>query len=54
MHYFVSFLVLNHLEAEERAEGFAYIVLRMSSYCKCSATLSYGAVGMSVMCNGIP
>ena len=39
MHYFVSFLVCNHLEEEERAGCFAFIVLRMSCYCKCSVNL---------------
>ena len=34
MRYSVSFLVfLNHLEEEERAGCFAFIVFRMSCYC---------------------
>ena len=28
---------------------FAFIVLRMSCYCECSVTLSYGAVGWSAV-----
>ena len=30
---------------------FAFIVLRKSCYCKCSETLSHGAVGWSVVCD---
>ena len=49
MHYFVSFLVLNHLEEEEIAFCFAFIVLRMSYYHKCSEALLHGAVGWSAV-----
>ena len=47
MHCFVSFLVLNHLEEEERACCFAFIVLQMSCYCtcKCYVALPHGALG---------
>ena len=45
MHYIVSFLVFNHLEEEERAGCFAFVVIRMSCYCICSGVLHYGAVG---------
>ena len=34
---------------------FAFIILRMSCYCKCSVTLPHGAVGWSLVCDcGIP
>ena len=40
---------------EERAGCFAFIVLRMSCYCKCVVTLPHGAVGWSAVCDcGIP
>ena len=41
----------NHLEEEDRAGCFAFIVLRMSCYCKCSVTLPHGAVGWSAVCD---
>ena len=41
VHYFVSFLILHQLVEEERAGCFAFIVLRMSCYCKCSVTLPH-------------
>ena len=50
MHYFVSFPVCNHLDEEERAGCFAFIVLRMSGYCKCSVTFPHGALGWSAVC----
>ena len=51
MHYFLSFLVCNHLEEEERAGCFVFVVLRMSHYCICSVALPYGAVGRSAVCD---
>ena len=36
LHYIVSFLFCNHLEEEEGAGCFAFIVLRMSRYHNCS------------------
>ena len=50
MHNFVSFLVYNHPEKEERAGCFAFIVLRMSCFCKCSVALPHGAFGWSAAC----
>ena len=44
-------LFCNHLEEEERAGCFAFIVLRMYFYCKCSVTLPHGAVGWSALCD---
>ena len=45
------FYLCNHLEEEERAGCFAFIVLRMSCNCKCSVTLLYGAmVGLQCDC----
>ena len=48
---FVSFLVSNHLDKEERASCFASFVLWMFCYCKCSVALHYGAVGWSAVCD---
>ena len=47
MHYFMSFLVLQQLDEEERAGCFAFIVFRMSYYCKCPTALFHGALGVS-------
>ena len=41
MHYFASI----HLEEEEKAGCFAFIVLQMTCYCKRSVALPHGAVG---------
>ena len=44
------FQFCNHLEEERRAGCFAFIVLRMSCYCKCSVTLPHGVwVGLRCM-----
>ena len=51
VHYFVPFQVLQSLEVEERAGSYsAFIVIRMSCYCKCSVTLPHDAVGWSAVC----
>ena len=47
VHYVVPFLVLNHLEEEERAGSFAFIVLRISCYCKCSVAFPHDVVSWS-------
>ena len=47
----LSFLFCNHLEEEERASYFAFIVLQMSCYCICFVTLTHGAVGWSAVCD---
>ena len=39
----MSFLVCNHLELEWRADGFVFIVFRLSCCCNCSMTLPHGA-----------
>ena len=41
---------VNQLEGEETAGCFAFIVLRMSCYCKCSVTLPQGAAGWFAVC----
>ena len=51
MHYFVSFLVCNHLEEEERTGCFAFCVLWMSCYCICSVALPNGAMSWSAVCD---
>ena len=43
------FKLCNHLEEDDRAGCFALIVLRMSCYCKCSASLPHDAVGWSAV-----
>ena len=40
----------NHLEEEEKAGCFAFIVLRMPCYCELSVTLPHGAVGWFTLC----
>ena len=40
-----------NLDVEERAGCFAFIVLRMSCYCKCSVALPHGAMGWSAVCD---
>ena len=37
----------NHLDEEERTGSFAYIVLRISCFCRCSVALSNNVVGWS-------
>ena len=46
-----SFLFCNYLEQEERAGCFAFIVFRMSCYCKCPVALPRGVVGWSAVCD---
>ena len=50
MHYFMSILVCNHLEVEEKADCFAFIVLQMSCYYKCSLTFPHGTMGLYAVC----
>ena len=45
------FMFCSHLAEEERACCFAFIVFRMSCYCKCSVALPQNAVGWSVVCD---
>ena len=45
------FYFCNHLDKEERVGCFAFIVFRMSFFCKCHVALSRGAVGWSAVCN---
>ena len=45
------FQFCNHLEEKERAGCFAFIVLRMPCYCKCSVALPRVAVGGSSVCD---
>ena len=49
------FKFCNHLEEEERAGCFAFIVLRMFCYCKCYVALPHDAVCWYAVCDwGIP
>ena len=47
----LSSFAIMYIEEEERAGCFAFIVLQMSFYCKCSVTLPHGAVGWSAVCD---
>ena len=44
-----ALLCANHLEEDERAGCLGSIVLWVCCYCKCSMTLSHGAVGWSTV-----
>ena len=46
MHYFVSFLVCNHLDEEERTGWFALIV-----FCLVTVNVPQGAVDWSAVCD---
>ena len=46
-----QFQFRNHLKEEEKSGCFAFIVLQMSGYCKCSVALPHGAIGWSVVCD---
>ena len=45
------FQFCNHLEEEEEAGCFAFIVLQMYCYYKCSVALPHGAMGWSAVCD---
>ena len=45
------FWFCNHLDEEERADCFGFIVFQMSCYCKCFMALPHGAVVWSVVCD---
>ena len=47
--YFLSILVCNHLDGEERANFFAYFVFLEP--CDCCVALSRGAMGLSEVCD---
>ena len=47
----IPFLFCNHLEEEEKAGCFAFIVLKMYCYYKCSVAFPHSAVGWSAVCN---
>ena len=51
MHYFMSFLFCNHLDENERAGCFAFVVFWMSCYSKRSVDHPRGAVGWSAVCD---
>ena len=46
----MSVLFFNHLEEEKKAGYFAFIVLKMSCYCKCFVALPHGVLGWSAVC----
>ena len=41
----------NHLEEEEKAGCFAFVVFWISGYCKCPVAIPHGAVGWSAVCD---
>ena len=45
------FQFCNHLEEEERAGCFAFIVFPVFYFCKYSVALRHGAVGWSAVCD---
>ena len=51
MHCFVSILVLQYLEEEEKTGCFAFVVIQMQCYYQSSVALPHGAVGWSTVCN---
>ena len=51
MQFLVSFLFLNHLDKEERADCFTLTLFPTSCDCKCSVALSRGAVSWSAVCD---
>ena len=48
MHYFVSFLVYNHFDEEEKAGCLVLIFFLVSSECQCSVVPPHGAMDWSV------
>ena len=52
---FWPFSFCNHVDEEERAGCFSFIIFQMSCYCKCFVALPHGAVGWSAVCDcGFP
>ena len=45
------FYFCNHLDEEERACCFVFIVFQMSCYCFCFVALPHGAMGCSAVCD---
>ena len=50
MHFFVSILVCNHLEENEKTGCFSIIVVQINCYYKWHVALPHGAVGWSAVC----
>ena len=51
MRYFMSFLACDHLDEEERAGCFAFIIFRMSCYCKRSVAFPHVAITLYSVCD---
>ena len=49
MHYLCPFWFVSHLDEEERAGCFAFIVFWISWYCKCPVALPHRARGWSAV-----
>ena len=47
----MSFLVYNHLDEDEIAGCFAFIVFRMYCCCVCPVVLPQGALDVSAICD---
>ena len=45
------FYFCSHLDEEERAVFFSFIVFWMFCYCKCSVALPHSAMGWSAVCD---
>ena len=50
MYYFMSFLVLQYLDEEQRSGCFVVSVFWMPCYCKCLVAFPRGPVGWSAVC----
>ena len=48
----ITLCFCNHLDKEERADCFAFIVLWISCYCNWPVVLTHCAMGWSAVCNG--
>ena len=49
--WYALLYVLSNLDEEEKVGCFAFIVFRVSCYCKCHVALHNGAVGLSANCD---
>ena len=51
VHCFVSFLLCNHFDGEERADCFTLFAFLVSCYNYCSVALQRGVMGLSAVCD---
>ena len=50
-HFLMMSSIFVVFRLEEKAGCFAFIVLQMSCYCKCSVALPHGVMGWSAVCD---